>query len=205
MAVEIAALIAAARGVSELLEQSKPLVAAIKDGFGGGNKAAKEELAKKLDELQTNLRAAGELARMGEAYTRTQDEIRNLLWDCERAKAFLAENIDDCNNRESPKYESCWRLLDSIFESIDKKRDPIRRTLDDRSLFYDAQDKAQIEQRLTDFALAYASIQESVRHRAAMDVRDRLATMIGYLDDVSDKLDDTMYDKILDSLQKLGQ
>lgn len=205
MAVEIAALIAAARGVSELLEQSKPLVAAIKDGFGGGNKAAKEELAKKLDELQTNLRAAGELARMGEAYTRTQDEIRNLLWDCERAKAFLAENIDDCNNRESPKYESCWRLLDSIFESIDKKRDPIRRTLDDRSRFYDAQDKAQIEQRLTDFALAYASIQESVRHRAAMDVRDRLATMIGYLDDVSDKLDDTMYDKILDSLQKLGQ
>jgi hypothetical protein len=205
MAVEIAALIAAARGVSELLEQSKPLVAAIKDGFGGGNKAAKEELAKKLDELQTNLRAAGELARMGEAYTRTQDEIRSLLWDCERAKAFLAENMDDCNNRESPKYESCWRLLDSIFDSIDKKRDPIRRALDDRSRFYDAQDKAQIEQRLTDFALAYASIQESVRHRAAMDVRDRLATMIGHLDDVSDKLDDTMYDKILDSLQKLGQ
>lgn len=205
MAVEIAALIAAARGVSELLEQSKPLVAAIKDGFGGGNKAAKEELAKKLDELQTNLRAAGELARMGEAYTRTQDEIRNLLWDCERAKAFLAENIDDCNNRESPKYESCWRLLDSIFDSIDKKRDPVRRALDDRARFYDAQDKAQIEQRLTDFALAYASIQESVRHRAAMDVRDRLATMIGHLDDVSDRLDNTMYDKILDSLQKLGQ
>lgn len=205
MAVEIAALIAAARGVSELLEQSKPLVAGIRDGFGGGNKAAKEALTKKLDALQQNLRAAGELARMGEAYTRTQEEIRDLLWDCERAKAFLAENIEDCTDRNSPKYESCWRLLNSIFESIGKKRDPVRRALDDRARWYDQADKAQIEQRLTDFALAYASILESVRHRAAMDVRDRLATMIGYLEEVSGRLDDTMYDKILDALQTLGQ
>lgn len=205
MAVEIAALIAAARGVSELLEQSKPLVAGIRDGFGGGNKAAKEELTKKLDALQQNLRAAAELARMGEAYTRTQDEIRDLAWDCERAKAFLAENIDDCSDRNSPKYDSCWRVLDSIFESVGKKRDPVRRALDDRAQWYDREDKAQIEQRLTDFALLYERTAESVRHRAAMDVRDRIATMIGQLDEVSGRLDDTMYDKILDSLQKLGQ
>jgi hypothetical protein len=205
MAVEIAALVAAARGVSELLEQSRPLVESIRDGWGGGNKAAKEELAKKLDQLQQNLRAAAELARMGEEYTRMHEEIRSLLWDCERAKAFLGENMSDCGDRSSPKYDSCWRVLDSIFESVGKKRDPVRRALDDRAQWYDREDKAQIEQRLTDFALMYERAAESVRMRAAVDARDRIATMIGYLDDVSGRLDDTMYDKILDALQKLGQ
>ena len=99
-------------------EVAKPLVDRILSGFRAQNDEVRKELAQQLEQLEGSIRAVGDLAYVGEEYGRMHEEVRGLLWDCERARAFLVENRDDCVTRANPGYEPCWRILDTIFDSL---------------------------------------------------------------------------------------
>ena len=96
MAAEIAVLVSTAKAVTELLEKAKPLVGQIRSGFRAQNDSVQQDLAKKFEELEASIHAVGDLAYVGEEYGRMHEEVRGLLWDCERARSFLVENREEC-------------------------------------------------------------------------------------------------------------
>jgi hypothetical protein len=204
MAAEIAVLVSTAKAVTELLEKAKPLVGQIRSGFRAQNDSVQQDLAKKFEELEASIHAVGDLAYVGEEYGRMHEEVRGLLWDCERARSFLVENREECTKRSNAGYEPCWRILDTIFDSLGNRRNPVIRIQSDRARWYDDKDKAELSQRLNDFGAMQIKASESVRIRAALEAQQRLETMIGYLNEVSTKLDDTMYNQIFRNLQTLG-
>lgn len=210
MAVEVAAgitaLFGAAKAVNSALKEGKELVKEINSGmFGrGANEQAKQKLTLKLGELEQNLSLVGDLARLGEQQARLNQEVHRLLWDCERARAFMTENFADASDRERPGYESAWRIMDTIFDSIEKRDDLIASVQADSARWFDDVDRQGVVDRVTDYTEAKNRASESVQNRAAITAQARIDAMCTALDKVTGTLNRTMYDKIFDSLQTLG-
>jgi hypothetical protein len=190
--------------VNEILDQAKPLVANIRSGFRAQNEEVQKQLSEQLKQLEQYIHAAGELAHLGEQQARLGQDVRELLWDCERAKTVLNENLDDCNDRSRPGYETCWRKIDTIFESIAKEGDLIDAVQADGLRWFDDVDRVQVMQRVNDYTQAQSGAAEAVSMRAAMAAQQRIDSMCRHLDQVSAALSRTMYDKIFHSLQTLG-
>jgi hypothetical protein len=205
MAVEtIAALVTAATRVPKLLEVSADAIGKIRSGWRVENDEAKRELEGALAELRANLNAAGKLAEIGEEYTRVHEEVLELLWDCERARTFLDGNPDHFAPR-SPSYAGNWKVIDVIFDSIAKKRDPVRRELTRRSHWYDQQDQSQVPEALNRFEGAYNRAHASVEGKRASAAERELGVMITELEQVEQLLRETMYGKIFPSLRTLAR
>lgn len=204
MAAEITVLLGAAKAVNEILEQAKPLVAKIRSGFRAQNEEVQKELSEHLRQLEQYIHAAGELAHLGEQQARLAQDVRELLWDCERAKTVLNENFGACNDRDQSGYETCWRKIYTIFESIAKEGDLIDAVQSDGLRWFDEVDRAQVMQRVNDFTQAQSAATEAVNMRAAMAAQQRIEAMCRHLDQVSAALSRSMYDKIFHSLQTLG-
>ena len=89
MAVEIAALLKAAGIAAGLVSEAQELVGKIRSGMLAKNDEAKRELEENLLALQQSLRDAARLAKFGEEYAGTQQDVIELLWDVERAYGSL--------------------------------------------------------------------------------------------------------------------
>lgn len=205
MAVEIVALLGAARAATEVLKESRQLVQEIRaSGVFRKNDEARKELQAKLDVLAQNLRDVGKLAQYGEDYTRRHEEILELLWDCERARAFLKENEAACNDGSHPDYVGAWRVLETIRESMDKRRDPALESLDAQASWYSERERAQMEERRQNLVRAFERASEAIRVKAGSDARHQLDALIEQLEHVENALNRTLYDGIFQSLQELA-
>jgi len=204
MVLDLATLISAVGMINSLLKESLPLIQTIRSGMLARNDEAKQQLATKLNQLQQNIQHAGELARVAEEYSRTLENVLELLWLCRRAERFLNDNLDDCRKRNSGNYAGNWKVLEAIFETINSNSDTLRKVVMDRAKWYDEKDKAQIELLYGKFQSAYDRASTDVRNKVADELLYELRSMTGLLQEVETLLRDTVYDKILRTLQKLG-
>jgi hypothetical protein len=205
MAVEIVALLGAARAATEVLKESRQLVQDIRSsGVFRKNDEARQELQAKLDELAQNLRDVGKLAQYGEDYTRRHEEILELLWDSERARAFLKQNELACNDAGHPDYVGAWQVLEAIRESMDKRRDPALESLDAQASWYSERERAQMDERRENLVRAFERASQAIRVKAGSDARHQLDALIEQLEHVENALNRTLYDDIFQSLQELA-
>jgi hypothetical protein len=179
-------------------------VESIRSGPLSGNAKTKQELEAKLSELAQSLQHAGSLAWVAAAYSRTNENVLDLLHRCQRADRFLRDNMDKLADGQNHGYQSAWQLMDNLFESISESRDVPRTAMLDRSRWYDEDDRAKIDLRLRDFSIAYERANQAVSVKAARDARRELQGMIEPLADVETLLEDTIYEKVLRTLQQLA-
>lgn len=205
MVVELSTLLAAVGAVSSCIKEAVPIVQTIRSGVMARNKEAQEKLTKSLKELQQNLQHAGELAQRTEEYLRTHENILELQWLCRRAEGFLKDNLDDCRSRNSANYTGNWNVLDTMFQTIDTNREASRKVVMNRAEWYDERDKDQIEILLQQFTSAYDKAAAHVKHQVASDLLHELHSMTSALQDAETLLRNTIYNRILRTLQKLGQ
>jgi hypothetical protein len=176
---------------------------ALRSGFLARNEEAKQALEARIEQLQTSLRHAGQIATLAAEYTRAHQKVRALAELCSRATAFIRENMDSLVDRGAAQYQVNWRTLDMIFDGITQNRDVPSLAALDRQRWYDDQDRAQIDLRLRDFGLAYERGKGAIERRAARDAEDELKTMVEALREVDLMLDNTLYAKMFDALEAL--
>ena len=204
MALELNVLISAVGAISSLVKDTVVSVQAIRSGWMAKNDEAKEQLAESLKQLQESLQHAGELSLAAESYFQTYENIVELLSLSRRAERFLKDNMDELRDRRNPNYEGDWRVLEAMFETIDSRRDAPQKVVLDRAQWYDKDDKAQIELLLQQFTASYERASTHLRHKVADDLAYELQGTNRSLQDSYTLLRNTLYDKILRTLQKLG-
>jgi chromosome segregation ATPase len=201
MAVEIAALLGAARVAAGLVKDVHGLVGNIRSGMLAKNDDAKRQLDEKLTALQQSLRDAARLAEFGEEYAGVQQEVVELLWDCERVRASLRENLDATSDAADNRYDSAWQMV----ESVERRQEPLFRALDDRIAWLNDKDMGQIQQRLHDAARAVEGAAQAVRSKAAADADMHLRRIVDELRRVQSSLNDTLRKGIFGSLEELAR
>jgi hypothetical protein len=169
------------------------------------NDEAKRLLDEKLTALQQSLRDAARLAEFGEEYAGVQQDVVELLWDCERTRGALRENRDAVSNSGHPRYAAAWETIGQLFESVERRQEPLFRALDDRIAWLDERDKAQIQQRLNDAALAAQGAAQAVRSKASDDADMHLRRIVDELRRVQSSLNDTLRKGIFGSLEELAR
>jgi hypothetical protein len=205
MAVEIAALLGAAKVAAGLVKEAHGLVGAISTKRFANNQQAKRQLDEKLVALEQSLRDAARLAEFGEEYAGVQQEVVELLWDCERVRASLRENRDAASDDEHPRYAAAWETIAQLFESVERRQEPLFRALDDRIAWLNEKDKAQIQQRLQGAALAVEGAAQAVRSKASADADMHLRRIVDELRRVQSSLNDTLRKGIFGSLEELAR
>jgi hypothetical protein len=205
VAVEIAALLKAAEVAAGLVKEAHTFVGQIRSGMLAKNDEAKRQLEETLVALQHSLGDAARLAEFGEEYAGTQQEVIELLWDCERAHGYLRENIDATRDSANAGYGASWATMEQLFESIERRREPLFRALDDRIAWLNEKDRAQIAQRLQEGALAVERASQAVRSKAASDADVHLRRVVEELRRVQSSLNDTLRKEIFGSLEKLAR
>lgn len=205
MVVELSALLSAVGAVTPLMRGMVPIVQTIRSGVMARNKEMKQQIMQSLEELQHNLQHAGELAQVVEGYFRTHENVLELRSLCSRAEDFLRDNLDECRSRQSANYTGNWNVLYTMFQTIDANRDVSRKVVMDRAEWYDGKDRDQIELLLQQFTSAYDRAETLVRQKSATDLLHELRSMTSALQDAETLLRNTIYDKILKALQKLGK
>lgn len=204
MVLELSALIAAVEAVSLLVKGTVPVVRAIRSGVMARNEEAKRQLMQSLEQLQQNLQHAGELAQVAEGYFQTLENVLELRSLCGRTEGFLKDNLNECRNSDSANYAGNWRVLEAMFQTIDSNRDAPRKVVLARAEWYDERDRDQIGLLLQQFTAAYERAAAHARNKIADDLLYELRGMISPLQDSETLLRNTVYDKILRTLQKLG-
>ena len=204
MAVEIAALLSAAKVSAGLVKEAHGVVSEIRSGMLAKNDEAKRRLDEKLVALQQSLRDAARLAQFGEEYAGVQQDVIELLWDAERAHAYLKESFAVARDSGDARYEDSWSMLGQLFESVERRREPIFRALDDRIAWLNDKDRGQIAQRLQECALAMERASQAVRTKAASDAETHLRRIVEELRRVQSSLNDTLRKGIFGSLEELA-
>jgi len=205
VAVEIAALLKAAEVAAGLVKDASGLVGQIRSGMLARNDEAKKQLERTLVELQENLRDAARLAEFGEEYAGTQQDVIDLLWECERAHGYLKDNIDAMSDSANAGYTASWAMMETFYESIEHKREPFFRALDDRIAWLNEKDRAQIAQRLQEGEAAVQRASQAVRSKASSDTDLHLKRIVEELRRVQSSLNDTLRKEIFGSLEKLAR
>lgn len=205
MAVEIAALLGAAKVAAGLVQDVHGLVGNIRSGMLAKNDEAKRLLDEKLVALQQSLRDAARLAQFGEEYAGVQQEVVELLWDCERVRGSLRENREATSNSDDPRNAAAWETVAQLFESVEHQQEPLFRALDDRIAWIDDKDRAQIQQRLQSAALAMEGAAQAVRSKASADADMHLRRIVDELRRVQSSLNDTLRKGIFGSLEELAR
>jgi len=206
MVVEVTALLGAARVAAGLVQDVSGLVANIRSGRFTNNDDAKRALEEKMVALQQSLTQAGQLAKAGGEYASVQQDVVELLWDCERAHGFLKENSAAANaGAADPRYNGTWETLAQLFESVDRRREPLFREADDRILWLNEKDRAQISQRLQEANSAAERASQAVRSKAGSDLDVNLRRIVDELRRVQSSLNDTLRKEIFGSLGELSR
>jgi len=205
MAVEIAALLGAAKVAAGLVQDVHGLVGNIRSGMLAKNDEAKRQLDEKLVALQQSLRDAARLAEFGEEYAGVQQDVLDLLWDTERVRGSLRENREATSDSSHPGYSGAWETVGQLFESVERRQGPLFLALDDRIAWLNEKDKAQIQQRLNDGALAVQGAAQAVRSKASADADMHLRRIIDELRRVQSSLNDTLRKGIFGSLGELAR
>ena len=205
MVVEVTALLGAAKVAAGLAQEVQKLVGDIRSGRFTNNDQAKEDLQKAIVALQQSLTQAGQLAKAGEEYASVQQDVVELLWDCERAHGFLKENSEAAKAGQDPRYEATWATLAQLFESIEMRREPLFREADDRILWLNEKDRAQIAQRLQEANSAAERASQAVRSKAGSDLDVNLRRIVEELRRVQSSLNDTLRKDIFHSLGELSR
>src|SRR5262249_2449565 len=144
-------------------------------------------------------------AEFGEEYASTQQEVIELLWDCERALSYLKENAAAASDSANARYAESWLMLTQLFESVERRREPLFAALDDRIAWLNEKDRAQIAQRLQECALATERASQAVRNKASADADVHLRRMVEELRRVQSSLNDTLRKGIFGSLEALAR
>jgi hypothetical protein len=203
MPLEIAGLVFAVEKVTGLVAASAGLVKEIRArGLFTNNEKAKEELGKKLAELQANLEAAGKLSEAAEAYSRTRENVLELLWLCRRAQRFVDDYLEQKPaDNEDPMF---WRVLEEIFQFIESSRETPLKVMFSRADWFDEQDKGQMETLLNQFNHGYTTAVTFLRVKRPSELSQELRVMTARLQEADSLLQGTLYDKILRGLKKIS-
>jgi hypothetical protein len=204
MVLEVTALVGAAKATTDLVKVAIETVDEIRSGFRADNEAAKKKLAEQLAALKQSLHESGRLARFAERYVRTHEEILVLLDHVQRAQQLVGDNVDDFRDQSSARFESSWRVLETLFSSIDDSLRPVREAVFDRMDWFVPLDKGQIEPALSEFEGAYREARQSVRLKAGNDIRSGLDQMARPLQVAETLVRNTLFREILPGLQSLG-
>jgi hypothetical protein len=205
MAVEVVALLSAAKGAAELAHNVYDLVAKVRSGRFTNNDEAKRELEEAIASLQQHLRDAGKLAEFGREYAGQQEDVADLLWEAERVRASLRENREAAADSSHPRYADVWQTIDQLFESVKQRQGPLWLALDDRINWLNETDKAQIRQRMQDGALAIEGAAQAIRLKASSDADVHLRRIVEELRRVLTSLNQTLRSGIFGSLQELSR
>ena len=206
MALELAALIAAVEGVTLLIKGTTSAIQSIRSGKMARKEEeeAKQQLVGSLEQLQKNLQHTGELAQAAEEYFKALENVLELRSLCERAEGFLKDTLNECRNRDSANYAGNWRVLEAMFQTIDRNSHASRKVVLDCAEWYDQSDKDKIEIYLQQFTAAYERASAYARNNIADDLLHELRGMISSLQNAETLLRNTVYNKIMRTLQKLG-
>src|SRR5262245_46842233 len=205
MAVEVAALLGAAKVAAGLAQDVGELVGKIRSGRFTNNDDAKRELEEAITALRQNLRDAGRLAEFGREYAGQHEDVADLLWEAERVRASLRENREAAADSSDPRYAAVWEPIDQLFESVRQAQGPLWLALDDRIAWLNETDKAQIRQRLQDCALAIEGASQAVRLKASSEADVHLRRIVDELRRVQTSLNQTLRSGIFGSLQELSR
>jgi hypothetical protein len=205
MALEITALLGAAAGAAKFVKEARGLVETISTSRFANNGEAKRKLESKIAEIEQNLRNAGRLAEFGEEYAGVQQEVVELLWDCERVRGSLRENREALSNAGDERYDGAWEAIAQLFESVERRQEPLFRALDDRIAWLNDKDKGQIQQRLQSAALAVEGAAQAVRSKASVDADMHFRRIVDELRRVQSSLNDTLRKGIFGSLEELSR
>lgn len=187
------AIATALRGVADTLKGG-PL--------GGNAKEKKAELDAQVQKMETTLDNVGTLARMGTAYAESQEDVLSLLFLCRRAEKVAGDYAEDCRDKSRPGHDTAWRVLETLFDSMDL--DVVHRVKNQRQAFYDQEDNIKITGWLDDFDKANAKRATSLRMRATDELRREMADMVEALDRTEALLKNTLYVRILKTLERVG-
>jgi hypothetical protein len=205
MAVEVAALITAAKAAAGLVQGVSEAVEKIRSGRFTNNDEAKRELQEKIGALQQSVRAAGSLAGFGREYAGLQEDVADLLWEAERVRASLRENREAAAAATHPRYTDVWETIDQLFESVKQRQGPLWLALDDRIGWLNETDRAQIRQRMQDGAVAIEGASTAIRLKASSDADAHLRRIVEELRRVQTALNQTLRTGIFGELQELSR
>jgi hypothetical protein len=205
VAVEVVALLGAAKAAAEVAQSVHGLVSQIRSGRFTNNDEAKRELEAAIAKLQGNLRDAGKLAEFGREYAGQQEDVADLLWEAERLRASLRDNREAAADSNHPRYADVWATIDQLFESVQQRQGPLWLALDDRIGWLNETDRAQIRQRMQDSALAMEGAAQAIRLKASSDTEMHLRRIVEELRRVLTLLNETLRRGIFGDLQELSR
>jgi hypothetical protein len=202
---EIAVALGAAKVAVGLVQDAHALVGNIRSGMLAKNDEAKRQLDEKLGALKDSLRAAGRLAKYGEEYASVQQDVLDLLWETERVRGSLRENREAASDSSHPRYSSAWETIAQLFDSVQQGQGPLFLAFDNRIVWLNETDKAQIQQRLQSAGMAVEGGAQAIRNQASADADMHIRRIIDELRRVQASLNDTMRKGIFGSLGDLAQ
>jgi hypothetical protein len=203
MVMEVAALIAAIQGTTELLKQVGSVAQTIKSGLGSNNETAKREIDEKLAQLRENFGHVATLAAMAERYVRTHEDLTEILGTSLRAQRMIADDLDAFSDSKNARYAGNWRVLDSVFSEIDGARRPIQEAMNNRIQWFSDSDRNQVQPLLAEFEAGYAAASQAVRLHASSDARNGIDRMVRPLQTAETLVRETLFE-ILAALDAVG-
>ena len=201
--IDLVTLLASVGTLRKLVHEVSGLAGDIRGGMFGNADRVKDELAGKVQELDETMKQVGQLATVARAYLATHNNVVETLSLTRRAERVLRESMDDLRTGQGAVAEAAWRLVESIFDSIDESRDTAIKVMYDRQSWYDPQDRAQLDALFNESTLSFERARTGVRNRYAGDLNFHVQAMADQLLKAETLLRSTIDEKILATSQGL--
>lgn len=197
-------LVVGVGALSEVVKGVGSVIDRIQSGRHADNEEARNALAGQVSELEASLKQVGELAGVAESYGRALEDVLELLWLSERAQQVVEEQIQDgVSGSGSPGQETGWAVFNDLWSRIDRGRDPVRKSTMGLSNWFDGNDAGQMTGIFKRFDQHYFSASAFARGKQSAPLADQLRAMVIELRDAVTLLRNTLYDRILRTLQTL--
>ena len=203
MVLEITALATAVKSTAELVKEAAALAQLIRSGLRVDNQEQKEQLQGYLSALQANLDQLGLLAVLAERYARLHEDVLALLREVERAQRSLLDDPEGFRSKSNPRYTTNWRVMEGQFLAIESGRGPVHEAVYNRINWFSERDRDQIEPHLSEFEASFRSGQQTVRFKAASDLRGGIDNMTRPLETAERLIRSTLYEEVFPALQSL--
>jgi hypothetical protein len=203
MVLEVTALAAAVKSTAELVKEAAGLAELIRSGLRVDNQEQKQQLQDHLTALQANLEQLGLLAVLAERYARLHEDVLALLREVERAHRSLLDDPEGFRTKSNPRYTTNWRVMEGQFLAIESGRGPVAEAVYNRINWFSERDRDQIEPHLSEFEAGFRSAQQTVRFKAASELRSSLDTMTRPLETAERLIRSTLYNEVFPALQSL--
>jgi hypothetical protein len=202
--MELIALLGAAKGVTELVKTGDELLERIQSSFLTKNDAAKQELRRRFAEIESRLKDVGSVSRVTELYFEAYENVSRLYLLSSKADAFIDANLPHLRNRNSPTYAGDWKLLEEMFDAIDRDRGKAKEVSMDVARWYSEADARSLTDKFNRFTSSYDSATSHLQTKKPVDIRPHVRTMTQELANVQVQLRNTI-DTILNDLQQIGR